>query len=133
MNAGRILRRAGFDSEHLRATLSPVDPDRVNVWPASRWMRLFWRKGISGVTIRKWVFVNPELMRGDPQRLGRLVIHELVHVKQVRQQGYVRFSLRYIFEYGWGIVAGKDTRQAYLDITAEREARETTERLLRST
>lgn len=129
MNAGRILREAGLDSDELRVTLTPVDPDRINIWPASRLMRLLWRAGISGVTIRRWVLVTPDLLRGDPVRLGRLVIHELVHVRQVGDQGYLSFTLRYLVEYVRGILEGKGTRQAYMDISAEREARAITQRL----
>lgn len=132
MNAGRILRRAGFENPDLRVALEPVDPDMVNVWPASPIMMLFWRSGISGITIRNWIFVDPRLLRGDPARLGRLVIHELVHVRQYAVQGYGRFTLRYLDEYFRGILAGKGIRDSYLDISAEREAREVTERLLRS-
>lgn len=130
MNAGGILRRAGLDTPDLRVTMTPIDPDRVNVWPASRWMMLFWRKGISGMTIRNWVFVDPSLLTGDPKRLARLVIHELVHVRQYRDQGYVPFTVRYVYEYLAGLVAGKGIRESYLDIAAEREARQVTERLL---
>lgn len=132
MNAGRILRKVGFDNEELRAAVAPVDPDSVNVWPASRSMMRLWRKGISGVTVRNWVFVDPALLRGDPTRLARLVIHELVHVRQFREAGYVPFSLRYLYEYFRGILEGKGLRQAYLDIAAEQEARAVTETLLRS-
>lgn len=131
MNVGRILRKAGFDNDELRVTLAPVDPDRINVWPASRWMMMLWRKGISGVTVRNWIFVDPEVIRGDLRRLARLVVHELVHVRQFSDEGYVPFALRYVVEYLRGLVAGKGARQAYLDIHAETEARRVTERLLR--
>jgi hypothetical protein len=132
VNAGRILRKVGFDNDELRSAVAPVDPDSVNVWPASRIMMRLWRRGITGVTIRNWVFVDPALLEGDPVRLGRLVIHELVHVRQFRDSGYVSFSLRYVFEYLRGLLGGKSLRDAYLDISAEQEARAVTETLLRS-
>lgn len=128
MNAGRILREAGYDTDALRVRLSPVNPDEVNVWPASRLMMRLWRPGIKGVTYWKLVFVDPELMRGDRKRLARLVIHELFHVRQIIDAGYVPFSARYVFEYARGLLEGKDARQAYLDIPAEAEARELTAR-----
>lgn len=130
MNAGRILRQVGFDNDELRTAVAPVDPDAVNVWPASRVMMCLWRKGISGVTIRNWVFVDPALLRGDPVRLGRLVIHELVHVRQFKDSGYIPFSLRYVYGYLRGILRGKNLREAYLDIPAEQEARAVTEALV---
>lgn len=133
MNAGRLLREAGLDSDALRVRISPVDPDRVNVWPASRLLRSLWRPGIRGVTLWKWIFVDPELMNGDPDRLARLVIHELVHLRQVIDAGYLPFTTRYVVEYVQGRAAGKDGRQAYLDISAEVEARELTARSPRVT
>ena len=126
MNAGRILRKAGYDTEALRVRIAPADPDRINVWPASRVFRRFWRPGIRGVTHWKLIFVDPELMRGDPEHLARLVVHELVHVRQYLAAGYLRFVTSYLKEYWIGRLGGKSTRQAYLDISLEREARELT-------
>lgn len=126
MNAGRILRKAGYDTEALRVRIAPVDPDQINVWPASRIFRRLWRSGIRGVTHWRFVFVDADLMRGDPERLARLVIHELVHVRQYLAAGYLRFVTSYLKEYWIGRVGGKDSRQAYLDISMEREARELT-------
>lgn len=132
MNAGRVLRRAGYDSEALRVRIAPVDPDEINVWPASRLFRRFWRSGIRGVTHWRFVFVDAELMRGDPERLARLVIHELVHVRQYIAAGYFRFVASYIREYWIGRIGGKSPRQAYVDISLEREARELTSRTVGS-
>jgi hypothetical protein len=126
MNAGRLLRETGYDNDSLRVMLSPVDPDHINVYPAARALRAFWRPGIKGVTHWKWVFVEPEFMMGDRDRLARLVIHELVHVRQYRDVGYLPFMGRYIFEYWKGRLRGKEPRQAYLDIGAEVEARRLT-------
>lgn len=130
MNAGRILREAGYDTDSLRVRLSPVNPDAVNVWPASTTMRRFWRTGIKGVTIWKWVLVDPEVMRGDRERLARLVIHELVHLRQLVDDGYIAFTARYVFQYLKGLLAGKSGHQAYHDIAAEVEARDLTSRLV---
>lgn len=132
MNAGRILRIAGYDTDELRVRLAPVDPDRVNVYPASALMRRFWLKGIQGVTIHRLVFVDREVLLGDPHRLGRLVIHELVHVRQFNDAGYFGFMSRYIRDYAGGLLSGKKLRQAYLDVAAEREARELTAELVRA-
>lgn len=129
MNAGRILRRAGLDTDELRVTLLPVNPDRVNIWPASRLMMATWRQGIKGVTYGRVVFVNPEMFHAEPKRLASLVIHELVHVRQFHDRGYVGFSTRYVTDYVKGRVGGKSARQAYLDVTAEVEARQIAARL----
>lgn len=130
MNAGRVLREAGYDTDALRVRISPVDPDGINVYPAARPLRALWRPGIKGVTHWRWIFVEPEFMRGDRDRLARLVIHELIHVRQYRDTGYLRFTIGYVFEYWKGRLGGKGARQAYLDIGAEVEAREVTERIV---
>lgn len=130
MNAGKLLKEAGLDSDALRVRIAPVDPDTVNVWPASRWIRMFWRPGVKGVTHRRWILVEPEFMRGDRDRLARLVVHELVHVRQYLDRGYFSFMSRYVADYWRGRLAGKDGRQAYLDIPAEVEAREVTARVV---
>ncbi len=130
MNAGRLLRQVGYDTDALRVRLHPVDPDRINVYPAAPGLRLFWRPGIKGVTHWRWVFVEPEFMRGDPVRLARLVIHELVHVRQYHDQGYLPFTVRYISDYWRGRFSGKTPRQAYLDVAAESEAREVTRQIV---
>lgn len=126
MNAGKLLREVGLDTPELRERIAPVDPDSINVWPAARWIRHFWRPGIKGVTHYKWVLVDPEFLRGDRRKLAKLVVHELVHVRQYVERGYLRFISRYIADYWKGRFSGKDARQAYLDIPAEKEARDVT-------
>lgn len=128
MNAGRVLREAGYDTDALRVRIAPIDPNRVNLLPASRFFRRFWRAGINGVTHGPFVFIAPEVLNGDRDRLARLVIHELVHVRQYKAAGYFRFVMSYLKEYWTGRIGGKTPRQAYLDISHEREARELTER-----
>ena len=133
MSAGRLLRAAGYDTDALRVRIAPVNPDDINVWPASRHLRRLWRHGISGVTHGRLVFIDPEVMKGDPDRLARLVVHELIHVRQFVAAGYVRFVLSYLKDYWRGRVGGLSPRDAYLQITYEREARELTERTTTAT
>lgn len=132
MNAGRLLRETGYDGDALRVHLAPVDPDEINVYPAASALRRLWRPGIKGVTHWRWVLVEPDFMRGDRDKLARLVIHELVHVRQYRDTGYVAFTFRYLSEYWRARLRGTEPRQAYLDISAEVEAREVTKRIVSS-
>jgi hypothetical protein len=53
-----MLREAGYDTPDLRRQIAPVDPDDVNVWPASSVLRRVWRPGISGVTYGRLVLVS---------------------------------------------------------------------------
>lgn len=75
------------------------------------------------MTVGNLVFVDSDTMRGDRDRLARLVIHELVHVRQYRAAGYLRFVLSYSKEYWIGRLGGKSHQDAYRDISHEREAR----------
>jgi hypothetical protein len=130
MNAGRILREAGYDTDALRLRIAPVDPNRINVWPASKLLMSLWRAGIEGQTHGRLIFVDPRVLKGDRRRLARLVIHELIHVRQYASAGYFRFTASYLTEYLMGRVEGKSPRQSYLDISHEREARELTARTI---
>lgn len=124
MNAGRLLRASGYDTDALRVRIAPVNPDYINIWPASRVFRRFWRRGIRGVTYGSLVFVDKDVMRGDPEHLARLVIHELIHVRQFRSAGHLRFVMAYLKDYWTGRLGGKSPSEAYRDISYEREARE---------
>ena len=126
MNAGRVLRAAGYDSPELRVRVAPVNPDQVNVYPASRALRGLWRQGVRGVTLWKWVLIDPEVMRGDQDRLAKIIIHELVHLRQYIDQGWFRFTVNYLGEYWRARFRGEVHRHAYLNISAEKEAREMT-------
>ncbi|MDH3306604.1 MAG: hypothetical protein OEO77_03680, partial [Acidimicrobiia bacterium] len=66
----------------------------------------------------------------EPDRLGALVVHELVHMEQWRRMGVVRFLGRYVGEYFRERLRGVGPRAAYLAIGLEREARERTMSIL---
>ncbi|MEM8707204.1 MAG: DUF4157 domain-containing protein [Actinomycetota bacterium] len=77
-------------------------------------------RGADGMTIGNWIFLKDDRdTSGDRQ----LLAHELVHVRQYAEQGYVRFSLDYLKHYAAGLLRHRRSRQAYLDIPAEVEAR----------
>jgi hypothetical protein len=126
VNAGRLLRDAGYDTAALRSRIAPVNPDTINIWPASPLFRLFWRKGIEGVTYWRYVIVDADVLRGDRNRLARLVIHELVHVHQFSTVGYLPFVFSYVRQYLFGRLRGLSGYDAYRAISFEREARELT-------
>ena len=73
--------------------------------------------GSSGITVGRLVVVRSA--RPSP----RLVRHELVHVRQYAERGYLRFSFDYLRHYGAGLLKHRKSRKAYLDIPAEVEAR----------
>lgn len=129
MNAARALAAAGLDNDQVRRALQPIRPESVNLYPASSLLKSLWGEGISAITLWRWVFIDPEVLHGDPGRLGRLVLHELVHLRQIDTQGWVRFLVRYGTDYLRGRLRGLSHREAYREIGVEREAREVAARL----
>ncbi|MCI0425264.1 MAG: DUF4157 domain-containing protein [Actinobacteria bacterium] len=128
MNVGRILADAGYDSEELRAELHPVVIEKVKVMPASRLVRALWGSDISAMTLGRLVLVAPAALSGDRKTLGRLMVHELVHVRQWTDYGVVGFLRRYLGDYLRGRRQGAGHRLAYRAIRLEAEARSVTAR-----
>lgn len=129
MNAARALSRAGLDGEEVFLALHPIDPENINLYPASYFLRSLWAKGIHGITLGKGVFVDPAILDGDPHRLGRLTLHELTHLRQISDLGLGRFLWRYLRDYARGRLRRLDHNDAYREIGLEAEARRTTDRL----
>ena len=75
--------------------------------------------GVAGMTLGRWV-----LLRRGHERNRALIAHELVHVRQWRELGAVRFLARYLGAYGRGRWRGLGHRGAYEAIPLEAEARE---------
>ncbi len=64
------------------------------------------------------------LVRRGHKHDAALLAHELVHVRQWRQLGVVRFLSRYLAAYARGGMCGLGHRAAYEAIPQEREVRE---------
>ena len=79
--------------------------------------------GVAGMTLGRWIL----LRRGREDDLG-LLSHELVHVRQWRERGAVRFLGGYLEAYVRGRRSGLDHGAAYAAIPAEVEARTLTGR-----
>jgi hypothetical protein len=80
----------------------------------------FLAPGASGMTIGRFIFLTR-----DPDQLGRreLLAHELVHVRQFAELGFLRFLFRYLRDYGRCLRELRKHRVAYLAIPAEEDAR----------
>jgi hypothetical protein len=70
------------------------------------------------------IYVRRDVLGGEASVLGRLIKHELVHVKQWQSLGITRFILIYVRDYVKGRLRRLDHNQAYLSISLEKEARE---------
>jgi Domain of unknown function (DUF4157) len=78
----------------------------------------FVARGFAGMTLGRWI-----LLRRGHEHDRRLLAHELVHVRQWRELGVLRFLWRYLGAYLRGRVRGLRHRAAYAAIPLEQEAR----------
>lgn len=74
--------------------------------------------GIAGMTLGRWVLVRCGHETDRP-----LLAHELVHVRQWREDGAVGFLARYLGAYALARVRGHGHWDAYRAIPYEAEAR----------
>jgi len=126
--ADDILRASGIDPESLRELMPRVDPSAVRVRVASPLFRRFWAKGISAVALPTGIFVQPAVMErfrlgAGPQRSGRLIVHELMHLEQWRRLGAFRHVTQYVGDYVRGRWHRLGHWEAYRAIRLEVEAR----------
>jgi hypothetical protein len=76
-------------------------------------------RGASGMTIGRLVFLLRDDVRDGS---SQLLAHELVHVRQYREQGYLPFSIRYLWHYFAGLARYRGHQKAYRAIPVEVEA-----------
>ncbi|HLF43735.1 MAG TPA: DUF4157 domain-containing protein [Acidimicrobiia bacterium] len=124
MNAAAALAASGLDTSELPPLIQPVKPEQVTLRPAPALMRKTWGKGIQAMTLGNTVYIDPAALGGPSRKLGLLVIHELVHVRQWRKRGVVPFLGSYLGDYFRGRRRKLGHRGAYRDIAVEVEARE---------
>jgi hypothetical protein len=74
--------------------------------------------GVAAMTLGRLI-----LLRHDHRSDEALLAHELVHVRQWRELGAIRFLWRYLAAYTRGRAAGLAHRKAYEAIPLEVEAR----------
>jgi hypothetical protein len=101
----------------------PVRADQVMVYPAPTSMRRVWNKDTGAMTIGNRVFVRPDLLKRPGPDLEDLMVHELVHVRQWRNQRVVGFLTSYARQYLMARFWGARHHVAYMSIAAEVEAR----------
>lgn len=80
------------------------------------WMRPFLVRGVAAITIGRRIWVRADAYS------DALLHHELVHVRQMRELGLLRFVWRYVREYFRNRLAGMSSDDAYRNISFEREA-----------
>lgn len=109
------------------ARLSPAEQSRHHHVPATDRERArivvvpALTPGIAAMTLGRFV-----LVRRGCEHERALLAHELVHVRQWRELGVVRFLGRYLGAYAAARLRGTRHAEAYRSIPLEREARELT-------
>jgi hypothetical protein len=83
------------------------------------WLRPFLRRGVTGITIGRRVYLATDVAGHEMEALLR---HELAHVRQVAAIGFARFYWQYGVEYLRNRRAGMSPTDAYRNISFEREA-----------
>lgn len=120
--AADILGEAAIPE--LLEWIHPVALAEATVHPAPLSMRRFWTKGTGAMTIGSRIFVRPDLLEGPVgPRLQDLVVHELVHVRQWRDDSPLAFLTGYVRQYLIARLWGARHHVAYMSIGAEVEAR----------
>lgn len=120
MALGPLLDRAGLDASTVSRLVGAFDLGGVDVRPAPTWMRRLWRGPVAAMTLGRRVFLASDDLPAEVLR--RLLIHELVHVRQWQQAGAVRFLRRYLGDYIRSRLRGLGHESAYRGIRYETEA-----------
>ena len=74
-------------------------------------------KGFAAINLFGVLFI-----RGDTAVTSRLINHETIHTAQMREMLYVFFYVWYFVEWLVRLVQYRDAREAYRNISFEREA-----------
>jgi hypothetical protein len=105
--------------------LTPTELDAYDVLPRVLANRVriqrmpFLAPGANGMTIGRFVFLrNDGLFDGS----RKIIAHELVHVRQYYELGFVRFLAQYLRDYARALWRLKRHRAAYLAIPFEQRA-----------
>ncbi len=78
-------------------------------------------RGSQGITLGSLVIVRAETLLSPS--FGELLRHELIHVRQWRREGILRFSAKYVGSYLGSRLRGYNHQAAYRRIPFEIEAR----------
>jgi len=124
------LEAGGIDPSDLARVAPAVDPEHLLVREARPWFERIVLHNAAAIALPYVVYVRASVYTRPRRQLTGLVIHELVHVNQWRQEGYVRFAIVYLGEYLRGRLSGKPHTAAYRAIRYEVEARHHTENVL---
>jgi hypothetical protein len=112
-----------LDRPELRVRLLPIVPEQVEVRFRPDWSKWLWPRWAAAMTLPWGIYLRPDQADADPEALGRLIAHELVHARQWKTHGLVGFLGHYLTDYLRGRLRRLNHREAYRAISMETEAR----------
>lgn len=114
-----MLAAAGLDPVVVMGLTGLVDLTEIEVRPAPSWMERFWIGQVVAMTVMSRIWMRSDLAASPPPSL---LVHELVHVRQWRTEGFIRFLLTYASDYLRARLRGATHVEAYGSIRYEAEA-----------
>ncbi|MGN6185345.1 MAG: eCIS core domain-containing protein [Thermoanaerobaculia bacterium] len=86
------------------------------------WLRHLLARDVVAITLGRTIFVSPQFAERPPEKIERLLRHELAHVRQVVRHGLIFFLWLYVTEFARHWWRVRDVTKAYLMISFEVEA-----------
>lgn len=120
MRAADLLGKR--NSAALQITLDPIRPENAAVRVLPRCLAAIWPTWVDAMTTPWGIYLRraPELW--EPDSLERLLVHEMVHLRQWKTLGIVGFLRVYMSDYLRGRIRLLGHRAAYRSISLEAEA-----------
>jgi hypothetical protein len=125
------VRRPGRIPVGLQDILQPLFPGldlpsiRLSVGKP-----FFLRQGFDGMTLGCWIWAPGDFHDRTPREQLSFLAHELTHVEQYHELGFIGFLRGYIAEYRAHRRQGLSRIEAYHRISFENQARNRSERVL---
>ena len=88
------------------------------------WLAPFMARNVLAITLGRRIYLSRHLMETGRERLEATLRHELEHVRQVQQHGFIRFLCIYLRDYVQLRRQGLSSAVAYAAIPFEIEAKE---------
>jgi hypothetical protein len=86
------------------------------------WLRPWLARDVVAITLGRTIFVSPQFVERAPERIERLLRHELAHVRQVIRHGLPLFLVLYVTEFVRHFARLRSMTEAYRSISFEVEA-----------
>lgn len=117
------LEAGNLDLDALARLVPGVDPERLLIREARPWFERLVLRRVAAIALPYVIYVHSRAYMQPRAELTKLVVHELVHVSQWREEGYLRFATRYLGDYLRERLRGRPHMEAYRAIRYEVEAR----------